>query len=91
MDCIELTLRTDSAIESVRRIATEVPEVVVGVGTILTPQQAIWPKMQGRTLVLLLVPVRVWCKEPLKSVYRFHLESARRPILKWRWNWGVEC
>lgn len=40
VDCIELTLRTDSAIESVRRIAAEVPEVVVGVGTILTPQQA---------------------------------------------------
>ena len=40
VDCIELTLRTDSAIESVRRIANEVPDVVVGVGTILTPQQA---------------------------------------------------
>ncbi|MBL8872898.1 MAG: bifunctional 4-hydroxy-2-oxoglutarate aldolase/2-dehydro-3-deoxy-phosphogluconate aldolase [Planctomycetaceae bacterium] len=40
VDCIELTLRTDSAIESVRRIAAEVPEVVVGVGTILTPQHA---------------------------------------------------
>lgn len=39
VDCIELTLRTESAIESVQRIAKEVPEVVVGVGTILTPQQ----------------------------------------------------
>ncbi len=36
---IELTLRTDSAIESVRRIRAEVPEMIVGVGTILTPGQ----------------------------------------------------
>ena len=36
---IELTLRTDAAIESVRRIRAEVPEMMVGVGTILTPGQ----------------------------------------------------
>lgn len=47
VDCIELTLRTDSAIESVRRIAKQVPEVVVGVGTILTPQQADAAKEAG--------------------------------------------
>lgn len=39
VDCLELTLRTESAIESVRRICQEVPEVLVGVGTILKPQQ----------------------------------------------------
>jgi 2-dehydro-3-deoxyphosphogluconate aldolase/(4S)-4-hydroxy-2-oxoglutarate aldolase len=36
---IELTLRTESAMESVRRIRAEVPEVTVGVGTILTLTQ----------------------------------------------------
>jgi len=36
---IELTLRTDAAIESVRRIRAEVPEMIVGVGTILTASQ----------------------------------------------------
>ena len=40
VDCIELTLRTDAALESLRRIRAEVPEMTVGVGTILTPQQA---------------------------------------------------
>ncbi|MBL9130627.1 MAG: bifunctional 4-hydroxy-2-oxoglutarate aldolase/2-dehydro-3-deoxy-phosphogluconate aldolase [Verrucomicrobiaceae bacterium] len=40
VDCIELTLRTDAALESLRRITAEVPEMVVGVGTILTPKQA---------------------------------------------------
>ncbi|HBJ85238.1 MAG TPA: keto-deoxy-phosphogluconate aldolase [Verrucomicrobiales bacterium] len=39
VDCIELTLRTDAALESLRRIRAEVPEMVVGVGTILTPKQ----------------------------------------------------
>ncbi|GEP41669.1 bifunctional 4-hydroxy-2-oxoglutarate aldolase/2-dehydro-3-deoxy-phosphogluconate aldolase [Brevifollis gellanilyticus] len=37
---IELTLRTPSALDSLRRIHDEVPEMVTGVGTILTPQQA---------------------------------------------------
>ena len=37
---IELTLRTDSALESLKRITTEVPDILVGAGTILTPGQA---------------------------------------------------
>ncbi|MGF6832336.1 2-dehydro-3-deoxyphosphogluconate aldolase/(4S)-4-hydroxy-2-oxoglutarate aldolase [Paenarthrobacter sp. TE4293] len=37
---IELTLRTTSALESLRLIAEEVPDIVVGAGTVLTPQQA---------------------------------------------------
>lgn len=39
VNCIELTLRTDAALESLRRIRAGVPEMTVGVGTILTPQQ----------------------------------------------------
>lgn len=39
VNCIELTLRTDAALESLRRIRSEVPEMTVGVGTILTPKQ----------------------------------------------------
>jgi 2-dehydro-3-deoxyphosphogluconate aldolase/(4S)-4-hydroxy-2-oxoglutarate aldolase len=37
---IELTLRTPSALESLRLIADEVPEILLGAGTILTPSQA---------------------------------------------------
>jgi 2-dehydro-3-deoxyphosphogluconate aldolase/(4S)-4-hydroxy-2-oxoglutarate aldolase len=40
VDCVELTLRTPAAMDALRRICTEVPEIMVGVGTILTPQQA---------------------------------------------------
>ncbi len=40
VNTIELTLRTDAALESLRRIRAEVSEMTVGVGTILTPQQA---------------------------------------------------
>lgn len=39
VDCIELTLRTPAAMESLRRIREEVPEMIVGVGTILAAQQ----------------------------------------------------
>ena len=36
---IELTLRTDVALEALRHIRAEVPDLTVGAGTILTPQQ----------------------------------------------------
>lgn len=37
---IEITLRTVAAIEAIRRVAAEVPEMLTGAGTILTPAQA---------------------------------------------------
>lgn len=40
VNTIELTLRTDAALEALRRIRAEVPEMTAGVGTILTPKQA---------------------------------------------------
>lgn len=40
LDLIEVTLRTPAALESIRRIRIEVPQVRVGAGTVLTPEQA---------------------------------------------------
>lgn len=40
VNTIELTLRTFAALECLRRIRAEVPEMTIGVGTILTPEQA---------------------------------------------------
>jgi 2-dehydro-3-deoxyphosphogluconate aldolase / (4S)-4-hydroxy-2-oxoglutarate aldolase len=37
---IELTLRTENALTSLKRIADEVPDIIVGAGTVLTPAQA---------------------------------------------------
>lgn len=37
LDVLEVTLRTAAALEAIRRIATEVPEVVVGAGTVVDP------------------------------------------------------
>lgn len=39
VDCLELTLRTPSALESLKRIRDAVPGMALGVGTILDPQQ----------------------------------------------------
>jgi 2-dehydro-3-deoxyphosphogluconate aldolase/(4S)-4-hydroxy-2-oxoglutarate aldolase len=36
---IEVTLRTDAALDAIRRIAAEVPDISVGVGTVTTPAQ----------------------------------------------------
>ena len=36
---MELTLRTPAAIEAIKRIAAEAPGMIVGAGTVLTPQQ----------------------------------------------------
>ena len=35
VDVMELTLRTDSAVESLRRIRADVPEMLAGIGTVL--------------------------------------------------------
>jgi 2-dehydro-3-deoxyphosphogluconate aldolase/(4S)-4-hydroxy-2-oxoglutarate aldolase len=40
LNVIELTLRTETALEALQAICAEVPEIVAGVGTILTPEQA---------------------------------------------------
>ena len=39
IDVIELTLRTESAIDALRLVREEVPEVLAGIGTILTANQ----------------------------------------------------
>ena len=40
LPCAEVTFRTDAAEESIRAIAKKFPEMFVGAGTILTPEQA---------------------------------------------------
>ena len=39
VDCMELTLRTEAAMDALARIRAEVPAMTAGVGTILTPEQ----------------------------------------------------
>ncbi|NCF92316.1 MAG: bifunctional 4-hydroxy-2-oxoglutarate aldolase/2-dehydro-3-deoxy-phosphogluconate aldolase [Verrucomicrobiaceae bacterium] len=40
VDIMELTLRTNAAMGALKRIRTSVPEMIAGIGTILTPDQA---------------------------------------------------
>lgn len=40
LPCAEVTLRTPRAIEALRRIARELPDMLIGAGTVLTPAQA---------------------------------------------------
>lgn len=39
VNSIELTLRTPGALEALRRITAEVPEMIVGAGTVIAPEQ----------------------------------------------------
>jgi 2-dehydro-3-deoxyphosphogluconate aldolase/(4S)-4-hydroxy-2-oxoglutarate aldolase len=39
VNVLEITLRTEAALEGIRRIRDEVPDAVVGAGTVLTPAQ----------------------------------------------------
>lgn len=39
IDAMELTLRTPAALEALRRVRAEVPEMLAGIGTVLTPRQ----------------------------------------------------
>jgi 2-dehydro-3-deoxyphosphogluconate aldolase/(4S)-4-hydroxy-2-oxoglutarate aldolase len=37
VNALEITLRTAAALDSIRRIASEVPEILIGAGTVLSP------------------------------------------------------
>ena len=47
VDAMELTLRTDAALPSLEAIRNKVPEMLAGIGTILTPEQVIQAKNSG--------------------------------------------
>jgi 2-dehydro-3-deoxyphosphogluconate aldolase/(4S)-4-hydroxy-2-oxoglutarate aldolase len=47
IDAIELTFRTHAALDALRAICQEVPEMLIGVGTILTPEQVVQVKDAG--------------------------------------------
>jgi 2-dehydro-3-deoxyphosphogluconate aldolase/(4S)-4-hydroxy-2-oxoglutarate aldolase len=47
LPAIEVTLRTAAGLEAIRAIAAEVPDAVVGVGTVLTPAQLNAAKAAG--------------------------------------------
>jgi 2-dehydro-3-deoxyphosphogluconate aldolase/(4S)-4-hydroxy-2-oxoglutarate aldolase len=40
LPCAEITFRTDAAEEAIQRIATELPEIVIGAGTVLSVEHA---------------------------------------------------
>lgn len=47
ISCVELTLRTSTALDSIRAIRTSVPEMLVGAGTVLSPMQVNEVKAAG--------------------------------------------
>lgn len=47
IDAIELTLRTPAAMDALRAICTNVPDMLIGVGTILTPELVTEVKAAG--------------------------------------------
>lgn len=49
---IELTLRTSAGIEAIRAISSEVPEIVVGAGTVTTPVQLTDAVEAGATFIV---------------------------------------
>lgn len=50
--CAEITFRTDAALESLRRIAAERPEVLAGAGTVLTAVQAAQAREAGARFIV---------------------------------------
>jgi 2-dehydro-3-deoxyphosphogluconate aldolase/(4S)-4-hydroxy-2-oxoglutarate aldolase len=48
----EVTFRTGTAAEALRRIAAECPDVLLGAGTVLDPDQAAWARAAGASFVV---------------------------------------
>lgn len=52
LPAIEITLRTPSALEAIRHAAAEVPEAIVGAGTILDPEQFAQAEAAGARFIV---------------------------------------
>lgn len=52
LQVLEVTLRTDAGLESISRIAAEVPGAVVGAGTVTTPQQLLDARNAGAQFIV---------------------------------------
>lgn len=52
LPCAEVTFRTGAAAESIRRIAGEVPDLLVGAGTVLTPMQVEQARDAGAAFIV---------------------------------------
>ncbi|MGH2862567.1 MAG: bifunctional 4-hydroxy-2-oxoglutarate aldolase/2-dehydro-3-deoxy-phosphogluconate aldolase [Solirubrobacteraceae bacterium] len=52
LQVIEITLRTDAGLESISRIAAEVPDAVVGAGTVTTSQQLLDARNAGARFIV---------------------------------------
>jgi len=64
--CAEITFRTAAGVEAVRRVAAERPDVLIGAGTVLTPEQAKQAKDAGAKFALapgLNARVVSWCQD----------------------------
>jgi 2-dehydro-3-deoxyphosphogluconate aldolase/(4S)-4-hydroxy-2-oxoglutarate aldolase len=64
--CAEIAFRTPAAVEALRTIAAEQPEVLVGAGTVLTVTQAVEARRAGARFVVspgLSRPVVEYCRE----------------------------
>ena len=62
----EITLRTDAALESIRVIASEVPDVIVGAGTVVTWEQAEAARDAGAQFLVspgMVEQVVIWAQE----------------------------
>ncbi len=52
LQVLEVTLRTDAGLESIRRIAADVPDAVIGAGTVTTPQQLLDARNAGARFIV---------------------------------------
>jgi len=52
LQVLEITLRTVAGLESIRRVAAEVPGAVVGAGTVTTPQQLLDARNAGAQFIV---------------------------------------
>ena len=90
IDVMELTLRTPAAIDALLAIRQEVPEMLAGIGTILTPEQ-VTSGASGRWRVWRRARHESACggSGPRGRVCPLPPGSPRRPIWNWPWNWAV--
>ncbi len=52
LNCVEITFRTEAAQDSIRKIAAEFPDMLIGAGTVLTTQQSDYAINAGASFIV---------------------------------------
>ena len=87
IDVIEVTYRSEHATSAIQTISEQLPDMLVGAGTVLSVEQAKEAVEAGAKLLLHLDLIRKWFNGVWIMTWKCILAYPQRVKLKWLFQW----